>query len=325
MNKTEIMNKATRLVHKTGLKLKKHSPEILVVTGVVGTVASAVMACKATTRLNDIVEKRKTEIDAIKDYRNSDLVNIKKEDGTIENEYTEEHMKKDLTITYTQTAVDLIKLYGPSVLLGTASLTAILAGHNITRKRNVAISAAYMAVDKGFKEYRGRVVERFGKDLDRELKYNLKTKEIEETIVDEKGKEKKVKKNIDVMDSTIPEFSPNIYSPYSRFFDDTCLGWDNDPSVSLLVLNQQQNYANQKLRDHGYLFLNDVYESLGIPKCAMGQCVGWIYDEKNPIGDNYVDFGIFESYIEKNRDFVNGYEKVILLDFNVDGNILDLM
>ena len=325
MSKAEIMNKATRLIHKTGFKLKKHSPEILVVTGVVGVVASAVMACKATTKLSEITENAKTDICAIKDYKDSKWVNVKKEDGTIENPYSEDDMKKDLTITYTQTAVKLVKLYGPSVLLGTASLTAILAGHNITRKRNVAISAAYMAVDKGFKEYRGRVIERFGQDLDRELKYNLKTKEIEETVVDAKGKEKTVKKKVDVMDTTIPEFTPNVYSPYARYFDDTCLGWDNDPAVSLMTLNGQQRYANEKLKAQGYLFLNDVYEMLGIQKCAMGQCVGWIYDEKNPIGDNYVDFGIYEPYIEKNRDFVNGYEKVILLDFNVDGNILDLM
>lgn len=325
MSKVEIMNKATRAINKVGFVLKKHSPEILVGVGVVGTVASTVMACKATTKLNDIVEKRSAEINAIKDYKDCEWVNVKKEDGTIENEYTENDMKKDLTVTYTQTALDLIKLYGPSVVLGTASIVSILAGHNITRKRNVAISAAYMAVDKGFKEYRGRVVERFGKDLDRELKYNIKSKEIEETIVDEKGKEKTVKKNVDVIDATITEFGPTVYSPYARFFDDGCTGWDKDPSVSLMILEQQQTYANDKLKAQGYLFLNEVYEMLGIPKCAMGQCVGWIYDEKNPSGDNYVDFGIWEGRIEKNRDFVNGYENVILLDFNVDGNILELM
>lgn len=320
MSKTDIMNKATRAVHKVGFKLKKHSPEILVVAGVTGTVVSAVMACRATTKLSDILEKRGAEIEAIKDFRDSDWANIKKEDGTIENEYTEDDMKKDLTVTYAQTAVDLAKLYGPSVVLGAASITAILAGHNITRKRNVAISAAYMAVDKGFKEYRGRVVERFGKELDRELKYNIKAKEFEETKVDSKGKEKTVKNTVDIM-----EYSTNVYSPYARFFDDGCTGWDKDPSVSLLILEQQQRYANDKLKSQGYLFLNDVYEMLGIPKCAMGQCIGWIYDEKNPIGENYVDFGIYEGHIEKNRDFVNGYENVILLDFNVDGNILDWM
>ena len=92
-----------------------------------------------------------------------------------------------------------------------------------------------------------------------------------------------------------------------------------------MFLNQQQNYANDKLRRQGYLFPNDVYDMLGIPKCKEGQTHGWVYDEKNPIGDNFVDFGIYNISRRKNRDFVNGYEKVILLDFNHDGNILNYM
>ena len=44
MTKTQIINSVTRGLHKVGFQLKKHSPEILVVAGVVGTVASAVMA-----------------------------------------------------------------------------------------------------------------------------------------------------------------------------------------------------------------------------------------------------------------------------------------
>ena len=64
---------------------------------------------------------------------------------------------------------------------------------------------------------------------------------------------------------------------------------------------------------------------LGIPRTQAGQIVGWIYDEKHPIGDNKVDFGIYNTYNEANRNFVNGYERTILLDFNVDGNILDMI
>ena len=64
---------------------------------------------------------------------------------------------------------------------------------------------------------------------------------------------------------------------------------------------------------------------LGIPRTRAGQIVGWIYDKKNPIGDNYVDFGIYDTNKEANRNFVNGYERTILLDFNVEGNILELM
>ena len=312
MKKTELMNNLSRTFNKVGFNLKKHSPEILVVAGVVGTVTSAVMACKATTKLNDILEDAKTDIDKIHEVSSD-------EEFMAEHDYTEEDSKKDLAIVYTQTAVKLVKLYAPSVILGGLSIGAMLTSNNILRKRNVALAAAYTAVDKSFKEYRGRVVDRFGKELDRELRYNIKAKEVEETIVDENGKEKTVKKTVNVVD-------PTVYSDYAKFFDDGCTGWTKDPEFNLMYLKRQQEYANDLLQAKGHLYLNEVYDMLGIPRTKAGQVVGWIYDEKNPVGDNFVDFGIYDSALkEVNRDFVNGYERTILLDFNVDGNILDLM
>lgn len=304
------MSKLTRTLNRVGLKLKKHSPEILVVTGVVGTVASAVMACKATTKIDEVLAETKDNIDKTKDYV---------EKKGFSEKYTEEDYKKDLTIFYTKGGLELVKLYAPSVALGALSITAILSGHNVLRKRNVALAAAYATIEKGFKEYRGRVVERFGEELDRELKYNIKAKEVEETTVDEKtGEEKITKKTVNVAD-------PNKYSTYARFFDDGCTGWTKDPEYNLMFLKNQQRYANDLLKSRGHLFLNEVYDMLGIPRTKAGQVVGWIYDEEYPNGDNFVDFGIYDLYNEKARDFVNGYERTILLDFNVDGDIMNLI
>lgn len=304
------MSKLTRTLNRVGLKLKKHSPEILVITGVVGTVASAVMACKATTKIDEVLAETKDNIDKTKDYV---------EKKGFSEKYTEEDYKKDLTIFYAKGGLELVKLYAPSVALGALSITAILSGHNVLRKRNVALAAAYATVEKGFKEYRGRVVERFGEELDRELKYNIKAKEVEETTVDEKtGEEKITKKTVNVAD-------PNNYSTYARFFDDGCTGWTKDPEYNLMFLKNQQRYANDLLKSRGHLFLNEVYDMLGIPRTKAGQVVGWIYDEEYPNGDNFVDFGIYDLYNEKARDFVNGYEKTILLDFNVDGDIMNLI
>jgi hypothetical protein len=307
MKKNEIMNKVSRSFGKVGFKLKKHSPEILAVTGTIGVVTSAVMACKATTKLGDILEKSKKEIELIKF--------ASEHPEELPEEYTEEDGKNDIRVSYAHTVVDIVKLYAPSVILGTLSITAMLTSNNILRKRNIALAAAYTAVDKGFKEYRSRVVERFGEEIDKEIRYNLKSKEIEETIVDEKtGKEKTVKKTVNVID-------PSNYSVYARFYDDGCNGWTKNPEDNLYFLKCQENYANDLLKTRGHLFLNEVYDMIGIPRTQAGQMVGWIYDEKNPIGDNFVDFGILDLYNEKARDFVNGYERTILLDFNVDGEI----
>lgn len=307
MKKTEIMNKVTRTAHRVGFRVKKASPEILVVAGVAGIVTSAVMACKATTKAGAIKEDLKSGMAQINEVANNPKV---------EN-YTEEDKRKDTVIVYTQAAVKYIKLYGPSVLLGAASIACIVGSHNILKKRNVALAAAYAGIDRSFKEYRGRVIERFGEELDRELRYNIKAKEFEETTTDAKGKEKTVKNTVQVAD-------PNMYSEYARFFDDGCNGWTKDPEYNLMFVRNVQNTANDILKSKGHLFLNEVYDMLGIPRTKAGQVVGWIYDEKHPVGDNFVDFGIYNTNVEKVRDFVNGYERTILLDFNVDGNILEM-
>lgn len=305
MTKSDFMTNVTRTFNRVGLQVRKHSPEILMVAGVVGTVVSAVMACKATTKLSGIMDNTKGQVDAIH-Y-------AKEHPEELKEEYTSEDAKKDLTIVYTKTGIELVKLYGPSIALGALSIAGILTSNSIHRRRNVALAAAYTAVDTGFKQYRGRLIERFGEQLDKELRYNIKNVEVEEKIVDDKGKEKTVKKTVEVVDTT-------GFSDYARLYDDGNAGWDKDPEYTLMFLKHQQNYANDKLRTQGHLFLNEVYDMLGIPRSKAGQIVGWIYDEKNNNhdGDNFVDFGI---YTQANKNFLDGYEKVALLDFNVDGPI----
>lgn len=310
MKKLGIMNTLTRSFHRAGFKVKKHSPEILVVTGVIGAVASAVMACKATTKLNDVLEESKEEIDKVKYYaEHTDAPELK-------GEYTEEDGKKDLAIVYVHAGLKLARLYAPSVILGTISIAAILGGHNILRKRNVALAAAYAGLDKSFKDYRGRVVERFGEALDKELKYDIKAKEVEGTVVNEDGTETTAVHTVKAID-------PSTISDYSRIYDCGCVGWDKDPEINLMFLKRQQENASQLLRKRGHLFLNEVYDMLGFPRTKAGQVVGWIYDEKCPNGDNFVDFGLYNLDNWKTNDFVNGYERTVLLDFNVDGVIYD--
>lgn len=108
-------------------------------------------------------------------------------------------------------------------------------------------------------------------------------------------------------------------SRYARIFDEDNLGWCLDPEYNLLYLRQQQNLANDMLKSKRYLLLNDVYKLLDIPKTRIGDIVGWVYDEENPIGDNFVDFGIYQIHNKKAVDCNSSY---FILDFNVDGEIL---
>lgn len=309
--KIQIPAKVNRAMNRAAFKLKKHSPEILVVSGVIGIVSSAVMACVATTKLDSILAEAEEKVDKIHEYA--------EHPEQTDNKYTVEDSKKDLTIVYVQTGIKVARLYAPAVGIGVVSIAAILGGHGILRKRNVALAAAYKAVDTSFKDYRKAVIDRFGDQTDKELQFGLKEKEITETVKDEKGKEKQVKKTVMTTDGS------EISSPYARFYDQTCVGWEKNPEYNLMFLRRQQEYATNRLHAKGHLFLNEVYDMLGIERTAAGQCVGWIYDEEHPVGDNYVDFGIYDVKSEAGRRFVNGLEPVILLDFNVDGNILDMM
>lgn len=304
-----MKNKVINVYNKVNGKVQKYSPEILAGVGVVGVVASTVMACKATMKLDEILNDSRETREKIVDVKdNPEYTEV----------YSPEDAKKDLTINYTQTAMKIAKLYAPAVMLGSASLGCLLASNGILRKRNAALSAAYVTVDKSFKEYRNRVAERFGNEVEKEIRYNIKAEEIEKVVFDEEGNETVVKETLKTMD-------PNLYSDYAKFFDEASPCWQNDPEYNLMFLKSQQQYANDLLRAKGRLFLNDVYDMLGIDKTKAGQVVGWVYDEANPSGDNFVDFGIYDMTKERVRAFVNGYETNILLDFNVDGNIWDKM
>lgn len=321
MNKTELMNNISRSFHSVGFKFKQHSPEILVIGGVVGVVASAVMACKATTKINIVVEETKMAAEAIHAAVEKGEAQCNLEDGSVGLvPYSEEDGKKDLAIRYAHAGLELAKIYAPSVILGVASVTCILAGHNILHKRNAALTAAYAILDNDFKGYRGRVIERFGRELDRELKYNIKAQEIEETVVNEDGSESTTKKTVESV-----TVGPNMPSVFGRCFAEGTPGWQKNPQASLIYLRQQQNWLTNKLQSQGYLFLNEVYEALGYPIVEEGNAVGWVYDPTNATLENFVDFGIYDQNDERKIAFVNGDEKNIWLDFNIDGNVWQLM
>ena len=306
--KQEIINKATRLLSSTQYQVKKHSPEILMVAGIAGTIVGTVLACKATTKVSEIIEEKNKNIEDVHTYL---------EDNT--KEYTEEDSKKDLTIIYAQTGVKLFKLYAPAIGVMALSFASIIAGHKVLKKRNIAIAAAYAAIDKGFKQYRKNVIKEFGEGVDQQMRFGLKSKEIKKK--DKDGKT--VKETEYYID---PDANPldNI-SEYARFFDASSENFAKDPEYNMMFLRRQQDYANEMLKSRGHLFLNEVYDLLDIPRSKAGQVVGWVYDKNgNTKGDNYVDFGLYRND-QGTRRFVNGLEYNILLDFNVDGVIYDII
>lgn len=311
MKGTELITKARGTMYRAGFQLKKHSPAIMVITGTIGVVVGTVMACKATVKATKAVEDTKKSLDVIHESNVNGVTPAGEE-------YSEEDYKKDLVTAYAKGAGNLIKLYAPALLIEALSISLIIQSHRVMAKRNLALAAAYASTDKRFKEYRKRVLERFGEDVDKELRYDIKAKTIEETVTDENGEQKTVQK-------TVKTVGPLGRSDFASFFDERSRYWEKNGDYNLMFLRAQQQRANDILRSRGYLFLNEVYRMLDIPETIAGQNVGWVYDDtgKATDGDNYVDFGIMEVDWDAQEHPEEEPERTVLLDFNVDGPILN--
>ena len=310
MSKNKIINKISSTVSKAGFSLKQHSPEILVVVGIGGVIASTVMACIATTKLNDVIETPKKELDKIHKLSSGECETQSGEP------YTNEMAKKDTTRIYFKAGFDIARLYLPAVTIGIFSLSSIVASNNMLRKRNIALASAYAAIDRSFKEYRERVINRFGKDIDTQLYLNAIPVEVEKEVTDEDG-------NTTLVKETVYQFSDEgLGSSYARLFDETNPEWRADAAYNQMWLLAKQNYFNDLLKVRKFVFLNEVYKELGFQETKAGQIVGWKYDENNSTGDNYIDFGILNAADPKVRDFMNGAENCVIINPNVDGDIL---
>lgn len=285
------------------LHLQKNSPQVMFVGGVTAGVASTVMACRATLKLSDVL----AQSEELRDK--AEMLHERAKDD-IALEYTDKQYAKDLTVIKVRTILNVSKLYAPAAGLAMISVGLLTGSHITLNRRNASLTAAYAAVDQAFDKYRERVKEQLGDDADRDFRYGTRT--VEETTETADGK-KKVVKHTRVANGTP--------SQYARFFDQLCPDWKKNPEYNMIFLKAQQNYANDLLQARGHVFLNEIYDMLGIERTGAGAAVGWVHGKG---GDDYIDFGIFD---DKNndrvRDFVNGRENAILLDFNVDGVIWD--
>lgn len=309
MKKTELATKAGQILVKTKLGVKKHSPEILVATGIGTGIVAAVIACKQTIKANDIIAEARKNLQNIED--------VKELAANNEVEYTEENEQADREIIGKQVTIGMVKAYALPVGLGILSITCILAGHHILKKRNVALAAAYSALSTDFMNYRKRVVDKYGKDVDFMLKNGLEKQIVANQVVDpETGEVKETKEEVLTYDG-------DKLSQYARIFDEVgSTQWTPSADHNRAFLLMEQNYFNERIRTRGYIFLNEVYERLGFRPTKAGSVVGWVYQNADYEG---IDFGIFTAHTQKAAEFLEGTEPSIILDFNVQGDILSLV
>lgn len=285
---------------KQALTLQRNAPQILFSAGVVGTVTSTVLACRATLKVDEVLEEAKNRRTLVHStYANPQTRN-----------YSQKDRDKDLATLQVQTTIRLVKLYIPAAVVGGLSIAALVQSNRLLTQRNAALGAAYMALDRGFREYRARVVEKYGEAEDYRFRHGGEMVKVKD---EESGKQKEVVR-----------VNKHNASIYAKFFDASSVYFDKDPGTNLIFLKCQQNYANDRLKTRGHVFLNEIYDALGLPHTQAGSVVGWLLSRDGST-DNYISFGLFEGQEQKIRDFVNGYDEAVLLDFNVDGPILNML
>lgn len=298
------MNIKHTLMSKFGRQIllaRKHAPKGLFVAGVAGMVTTVVLASRATLKLQDVIEdleKQNNQIDTALQMADAN--------------YSQEDAQRDSTIVLVKTSITIAKLYAPAVVVGVASIAALTGSHAILTNRLNGVTAAYAMLDKGFRRYRSRVITELGAEKDHEFLHG-----VEEIEVVENTPEGPVTKKV---------MGPAKHgeSPYAVWFDERSSQWKRELILNQMCLRSTQDWANDMLRAYGFLFLNDVYKMLGLPVTPEGQQVGWILNNPNG-GDNYVDFGIFNHDFFTVERFVRGDTGAIILDFNVDGVIWDLI
>jgi hypothetical protein len=289
---TLVPTAVSQAAGRAALSLNASSPKLLFGVGVAGMIGSTVLACRATLKLEEVLEEVQSDLHAAKGTRELH-----------EDRYSEKELKKDTAVIVTRGVLGVVRLYGPAIIVGSVGVACLTKSHNLLQERNAALAAAYTAIDKAFNRYRERVVEKHGEDEDRYFRYGSEDVEV---IDEETGKV-----------VTVTRVSNEEPSMYARFFDQLSPSWNKEPEYNLVFLRCQQNWANDLLKTRGHVFLNEVYDMLGIPRTKAGQVVGWCVSDE---GDNFIDFGIYDNQ-DRVRDFVNGREGAILLDFNVDGII----
>ena len=280
----------------------KNAPQLLFAGGITSGFASTVVACRATLKAGKIIdeaEKHKIEIEHAKQA-------AKNSEGAVS--YTDKDVARDHLVLYIQTVAKFGKLYAPAIVLGGAAVFLLTKSQNIVQQRNAGLAAALTATTTAFNEYRGRVREEYGVEKDLELRHGKVM--VEEPIIDKNGKDTGRTKQV-AKHSGHP-------SMYAKCFDETNPNWSrNSPETNAFFLKCAQNWLNDQLQGKGHLFLNEVYDQIGMERTPAGAVVGWIRGE----GDDRVDFGMWrDENMDSMYEFMTG-NGGIWLDFNVQGEI----
>lgn len=279
----------SRTVARQALIAQKNSPKLLFVAGIVGFGATVVLSSRATVKMNDVIDNAQDELQLAQTMLESEEVPT----------YNEAEHREDVTKIYIDTAFKTAKLYAPAIIIGGLSVACLTKSHTIQAKRNSALTAAYISLERAYTSYRDKVCAEVGREKEMELYEKPQICQIHDPYGN-------------------PQEAQITSSPYAKFFDRTNKHYNLEHDRNVIFITLQQNYLNDRLKARGHVFLNEVYDALGMDHTTAGAVTGWVVGN----GDDYIDFGPFH---DRDATTYRGRDGAILLDFNVDGLIYELI
>lgn len=306
----KVLGGCKKVAGNSLLFAKAHAPEMLVGGGIIGYGATVYSACKATVKTRDILDSR----DEVIEYATG-------------HDFPEEVKAEKIKDANAIARRAIIKAYIPAATMGLCSTAMVLGGYRMINGRLVATAAAYKALETGFDRYRGNVIDEFGKDVDWRMLNGIRKEDLEKA-----EEEREINRAIEAdnrrkrLKHKKKRTAHQEY--YSRIFDQYSDRWQRKwtPDLVIQYLRRKQREANDILKIRKHLFVNEVYDLLGLERSAEGQVVGWIITKNNP--DSYVDFGLDDIPEDKLREILSAERNEdisIRLHFNPDGLIYNLI
>lgn len=303
---------ASRLGSKAAFKLKKATPELLLIGGIACIVGGTIMACKATKKASDILDDGHEDVERIKGTIDNML-----ETGALEIENEEENkpifdkeIKREIAKLKLRTLGRVAAAYAPAVAVGSAGIAMIFTSHGIMKRRHGMLLASYNALDAAFKTYRARVLEEEdGKERDRRYLRG----DVRDLTVDEMNEFKFVNK---VNQDAARMIDDSAWDgPYCCQFNSMTSGrFSMHPFSNLNTIREVESIMTNRLHLKGYIFLNEVLYELAMDPVPWGQLVGWIWDSDGEY--DTIDISAVE-------EFPDTPGSSITLEFNCDGAIWD--
>lgn len=300
------------LASKAVFWCRKNSPKLLIVGAITSFSLSLASAIYSTTKLNKVTKPYLGNIERIR----NDL-----KDPTCPVPVKEN--RKALALEYGRLVGKLAILYLPSTLFFGTGVACTLGSHKIMSNRNIALAATCATIDNGFKAYRERVKEKLGEEAEEKLYQNI-SKEKQNIVDPETGKTKA---------KSVAAPHLNLDEQFNVIFDQSNRNFETNALRNFDFLMCQQRVLNLKLINQGYLFLSDVYDTLGFTaeilgpeKARASHILGWMYDPFDTSKNSFVDFGLCEPGTmqpnKKVKEAIVANEPVFWLSMNVDGDIL---